>query len=187
MYLLEYTYWKVAAHLVRRGYGVIQSGESDEIWLEAPDKSSHDLIRLLKQNIDFRQEIARDIEVQAERVEHVRKSIGQRHLKLLNVLISAEAPVDDWEEIAEKPFEKGQVSVETALVTGTSLHEDLQAVFPHLMLLNGRKTETHWNTRKWRKNAFFTSAETRGTAKKKRRFSRTENRSLHICSSRCSS
>ncbi|MEC1664314.1 rhomboid protease YqgP [Bacillus halotolerans] len=132
MYLLEYTYWKVAAHLVRRGYGVIQSGESDEIWLEAPDKSSHDLIRLFKQNIDFRQEIARDIEVQAERVEHVRKSIGKRHLKLLNVLISAEAPVDDWEEIAEKPFEKGQVSVETALVTGTSLHEDLQAVFPSL-------------------------------------------------------
>ncbi|PHI50074.1 rhomboid family intramembrane serine protease [Bacillus halotolerans] len=132
MYLLEYTYWKVAAHLVRRGYGVIQSGESDEIWLEAPDKSSHDLIRLFKQNIDFRQEIARDIEVQAERVEHVRKSIGKRHLKLLNVLISAEAPVDDWEEITEKPFEKGQVSVETALVTGTSLHEDLQAVFPSL-------------------------------------------------------
>ncbi|MDY7430714.1 rhomboid protease YqgP [Bacillus sp. V26] len=132
MYLLEYTYWKVAAHLVRRGYGVIQSGESDEIWLEAPDKSSHDLIRLFKQNIDFRQEIARDIEVQAERVEHVRKSIGKRHLMLLNVLISAEAPVDDWEEIAEKPFEKGQVSVETALVTGTSLHEDLQAVFPSL-------------------------------------------------------
>ncbi|MDG3074254.1 rhomboid protease YqgP [Bacillus halotolerans] len=132
MYLLDYTYWKVAAHLVRRGYGVIQSGESDEIWLEAPDKSSHDLIRLFKQNIDFRQEIARDIEVQAERVEHVRKSIGKRHLKLLNVLISAEAPVDDWEEITEKPFEKGQVSVETALVTGTSLHEDLQAVFPSL-------------------------------------------------------
>ncbi|PSA99661.1 rhomboid protease YqgP [Bacillus halotolerans] len=132
MYLLEYTYWKVAAHLVRRGYGVIQSGESDEIWMEAPDKSSHDLIRLFKQNIDFRQEIVRDIEVQAERVEHVRKSIGKRHLKLLNVLISAEAPVDDWEEITEKPFEKGQVSVETALVTGTSLHEDLQAVFPSL-------------------------------------------------------
>ncbi|MCC2116206.1 rhomboid protease YqgP [Bacillus halotolerans] len=132
MYLLEYTYWKVAAHLVRRGYGVIQSGESDEIWLEAPDKSSHNLIRLFKQNIDFRQEIVRDIEVQAERVEHVRKSIGKRHLKLLNVLISAEAPVDDWEEITEKPFEKGQVSVETALVTGTSLHEDLQAVFPSL-------------------------------------------------------
>lgn len=57
MYLLEYTYWKIAAHLVKSGYGVIQAGESDEIWLEAPDKSSHDLVRLYKHDLDFRQEI----------------------------------------------------------------------------------------------------------------------------------
>lgn len=188
MYLLEYTYWKVAAHLVRRGYGVIQSGESDEIWLEAPDKSSHDLIRLLKQNIDFRQEIARDIEVQAERVEHVRKSIGQRHLKLLNVLISAEAPVDDWEEIAEKPFEKGQVSVETALVTGTSLHEDLQAVFPSLDAVEWTEDRDSLEHAQMAKERFFSLVQKQEEQrKKKRRFSRTENRSLHICSSRCSS
>lgn len=73
MYLLEYTYWKTAEHLVNSGYGVIQAGESGEIWLEAPDKSSYDLVRLYKHDIDFRQEMARDIEEQAERVEQVRK------------------------------------------------------------------------------------------------------------------
>ncbi|MGM0947747.1 MAG: rhomboid protease YqgP [Bacillota bacterium] len=130
MYLLEYTYWKIAAHLVKSGYGVIQAGESDEIWLEAPDKSSYDLVRLYKHDIDFRQEMARDIEEQAERVERIRASMGNRHMKLLNVFFSAEAPVDDWEEIAEKPFEKGPVSVEPAIVRRTMLCDDLQAVFP---------------------------------------------------------
>lgn len=130
MYLLEYTYWKTAEHLVNSGYGVIQAGESGEIWLEAPDKSSYDLVRLYKHDIDFRQEMARDIEEQAERVEQVRKQLGRRKMKLLNVFFSAEAPVDDWEEIAEKPFEKGPVLVDPAIVRGTMLHDDLQAVFP---------------------------------------------------------
>ncbi|QIW80654.1 rhomboid protease YqgP [Bacillus tequilensis] len=130
MYLLEYTYWNIAAHLVNSGYGVIQAGESDEIWMEAPDKSSHDLVRLFKHDLDFRQEMARDIEEQAERVEQVRKQLGRRKMKLLNVCFSQEAPVDDWEEIAEKPFEKGTVSVEPAIVRGTMLRDDLQAVFP---------------------------------------------------------
>ncbi len=188
MYLLEYTYWNVAAHLVRRGYGVIQSGESDEIWLEAPDKSSHDLIRLFKQNIDFRQEIARDIEVQAERIEHVRKSIGKRHLKLLNVLISAEAPVDDWQEIADKPFEKGQVSVETALVTGTSLHEDLQAIFPSFEAVEWTEDRDSLEHAQMAKERFFSLVQKQEEQRKKEAaFSRTESRSLHICSSRCSS
>ncbi|MDZ5721961.1 rhomboid protease YqgP [Bacillus sp. SXabc123] len=130
MYLLEYTYWKTAEHLVNSGYGVIQAGESGEIWLEAPDKSSYDLVRLYKHDIDFRQEMERDIEEQAERVEQVRKQLGRRKMKLLNVFFSAEAPVDDWEVIAEKPFEKGPVSVEPAIVRGTMLRDDLQAVFP---------------------------------------------------------
>ncbi|MCY8298288.1 rhomboid protease YqgP, partial [Bacillus inaquosorum] len=130
MYLLEYTYWKIAEHLVNSGYGVIQAGESGEIWLEAPDKSSYDLVRLYNHDIDFRQEMARDIEEQAERVEQVRKQLGRRKMKLLNVFFSAEAPVDDWEEIAEKPFEKGPVLVEPANVRGTMLRDDLQAVFP---------------------------------------------------------
>ncbi|NTU25096.1 rhomboid family intramembrane serine protease [Bacillus tequilensis] len=130
MYLLEYTYWNIASHLVNSGYGVIQAGESDEIWMEAPDKSSHDLVRLFKHDFDFRQEMERDIEEQAERVEQVRKQLGRRKMKLLNVCFSAEAPVDDWEEIAEKPFENGTVSVEPAIVRGTTLRDDLQAVFP---------------------------------------------------------
>ncbi|MEC1753966.1 rhomboid protease YqgP [Bacillus mojavensis] len=167
MYLLEYTYWNVAAHLVRRGYGVIQSGESDEIWLEAPDKSSHDLVRLFKQNIDFRQEIARDIEVQAERIEHVRKSIGKRHLKLLNVLISAEAPVDDWQEIADKPFEKGQVSVETALVTGTSLHEDLQAIFPSFEAVEWTEDRDSLEHAQMAKERFFSLVQKQEEQRKK--------------------
>ncbi|MCY9078110.1 rhomboid protease YqgP [Bacillus inaquosorum] len=132
MYLLEYTYWKTAEHLVNSGYGVIQAGESGEIWLEAPDKSSYDLVRLYKHDIDFRQEMARDIEEQAERVEQVRKQLGRRKMKLLNVFFSAEAPVDDWEEIVEKPFEKGPVLVEPAIVRGTMLRDDLQAVFPSI-------------------------------------------------------
>lgn len=132
MYLLEYTYWKIAEHLVNSGYGVIQAGESGEIWLEAPDKSSYDLVRLYNHDIDFRQEMARDIEEQAERVEQVRKQLGRRKMKLLNVFFSAEAPVDDWEEIAEKPFEKGPVLVEPAIVRGTMLRDDLQAVFPSI-------------------------------------------------------
>ncbi len=67
------------------GYGVIQAGESGEIWLEAPDKSSYDLVRLYNHDIDFRQEMARDIEEQAERVEQVRKQLGRRKMKSLNV------------------------------------------------------------------------------------------------------
>ncbi|MGF7532593.1 rhomboid protease YqgP [Bacillus mexicanus] len=130
MYLLDYTYWKIAAHLVKSGYGIIQAGESGEIWLEAPGKSSHDLIRLYKHDLDFRQEMARDIEEQAERVEQVRKQLGRRKMKLLNVFFSAEAPVDEWEEVAEKPFENGTVAVKPVIVRGTMLCDDLQAIFP---------------------------------------------------------
>ncbi|WGV93988.1 rhomboid protease YqgP [Bacillus stercoris] len=137
MFLLEYTYWKVATHLVKRGYGVIQAGESDEIWLEAPDKSSHDLVRLYKHDLDFRQEMVRDIEEQAERVERVRNQLGRRRMKLLNVFFSTEAPVDDWIEIDKRPFEKGTVSVEPVIVRGSMLRDDLQAVFPSF------RTEEH--------------------------------------------
>ncbi|WP_434178626.1 rhomboid protease YqgP [Bacillus stercoris] len=137
MFLLEYTYWKVATHLVKSGYGVIQAGESDEIWLEAPDKSPYDLVRLYKHDLDFRQEMVRDIEEQAERVERVRNQLGRRRMKLLNVFFSTEAPVDDWQEISKQPFEKGTVSVTPVIVRGSMLRDDLQAVFPSF------RTEEH--------------------------------------------
>lgn len=185
MYLLEYTYWKIAAHLVKSGYGVIQAGESDEIWLEAPDKSSHDLVRLYKHDLDFRQEIERDIEEQAERVERVRKQLGRRKMKLLNVFFSAEAPVDDWEEIAEKPFENGTVSVEPAIVRGTMLCDDLQAVFPSFPAEECTEARNSFEDVQMARERFLSLVLKQEEQRKmQRRCFKTENQSLHIYSSR---
>ncbi|MDQ0928444.1 hypothetical protein QFZ25_002504 [Bacillus atrophaeus] len=117
MYLLDYTYWKTADTLLRSGYEFIPSSDySDEIWLEAPVKSPNDMVRLHRKNVDFHQEIVRDANMQAERIEQVRISLNKRSIKVLNLLFSAEAPVDDWEEATGEPYKKGKASVESALI-----------------------------------------------------------------------
>lgn len=155
MFLLEYTYWKIAAHLVNSGYGVIQAGESDEIWLEGSDKSSHDLVRLYKHDLDFRQEMVRDIEEQAERVERVRHQLGRRRMKLLNVFFSTEAPVDDWEEIAKKLLRRELCQLSRQSLEERCFEMIFKRFFHHFVQKIVQRNTFRLKTRKWRENASF--------------------------------
>ncbi|MED4827872.1 rhomboid family intramembrane serine protease [Bacillus atrophaeus] len=129
MYLLDYTYWKTADTLLRSGYEFIPSSDySDEIWLEAPGKSPYDMVRLHRKNVDFHQEIVRDANMQAERIEQVRISLNKRSIKVLNLLFSAEAPVDDWEEAIGEPYKKGKASVESALIHTAEFDQGIQRI-----------------------------------------------------------
>lgn len=49
-----------------------------EAWLEARGSAPYDLVRVFRKDIDFRQDLVRDLESLYERAERLRAASGQR-------------------------------------------------------------------------------------------------------------
>ena len=126
MNVIDSLFWRVVDELRRKGYEMIQSPyPEDEIFFEAPRNSGYDLIRLYRKDVNFRQEIVRDIEEQTYRIDQLREAMRKRSLHLLQLQFTAEVPVDDWEDLNGKPQKEQKVTVTPVLLSADTLQNDV--------------------------------------------------------------
>ncbi len=125
MNVIDSLFWRVIDELRQKGYEMIQSPyPEDEIFFEAPRNSGYDLIRLYRRDVNFRQEIVRDMEEQAFRMNQLREAMRKRSLHLLQLQFTADHPVDDWEDINGQPQKQQKVTVTPVLLNEETLQND---------------------------------------------------------------
>lgn len=125
MNVIDSLFWRVIDELRQKGYEMIQSPyPEDEIFFEAPRNSGYDLIRLYRRDVNFRQEIVRDMEEQAFRMNQLREAMRKRSLHLLRLQFTADHPVDDWEDINGQPQKQQKVTVTPVLLNEETLQND---------------------------------------------------------------
>nr|MDF9458629.1 hypothetical protein [Bacillus pumilus] len=126
MNVIDSLFWRVVDELRQKGYEMIQSPyPEDEIFFEAPRNSGYDLIRLYRKDVNFRQEIVRDIEEQTYRMNQLREAMRKRSLHLLRLQFTADNPVDDWEDLNGQPQKKQKVTVTPVLLNEDTLQHDV--------------------------------------------------------------
>ncbi|ATH92397.1 peptidase S54 [Bacillus glycinifermentans] len=142
MYSFDYMYWNFIKHLLERDYELVQAPASfGEAWLEAGGSAPYDLIRIYRQDIDFRQELVRDLESLAERTERLRAASGRRKLSVLTVYLSQQAPVDEWEDVVSHSVEGKRVSIAPIFIDEASIEEGLKKIAAALHIHTGGWTE----------------------------------------------
>ncbi|PCK20834.1 rhomboid family intramembrane serine protease [Bacillus pumilus] len=126
MNVIDSLFWRVVDELRQKGYEMIQSPyPEDEIFFEAPRNSGYDLIRLYRKDVNFRQEIVRDIQEQTYRMNQLREAMRKRSLHLLQLQFTADYPVDDWEDINGHPHKEQKVTITPVLVNREALQHDV--------------------------------------------------------------
>lgn len=126
MNVIDSLFWRVVDELRQKGYEMIQSPyPEDEIFFEAPRNSGYDLIRLYRKDVNFRQEIVRDIEEQTYRMNQLREAMRKRSLHLLQLQFTADNPVDDWEDLNGQPQKKQKLTVTPVLLNEDTLQHDV--------------------------------------------------------------
>ncbi|WP_077736424.1 rhomboid family protein [Bacillus sonorensis] len=129
MYLVDYMYWNLIGNLLKRDFELVQTHPSfEEAWLEARGNAPYDLIRIYRRDVDFRQELVRDLEDLFERAERLRTASGRRKLSILNIYLSEQAPVDEWEDVTSQPVADQRVSIVPIFIEQTSRAEGLHKI-----------------------------------------------------------
>ncbi|MCY8099950.1 rhomboid family intramembrane serine protease [Bacillus haynesii] len=127
MYSIDYLYWNFIGNLLDRDFELVQAPASfGEAWLEARGSAPYDLVRVFRKDIDFRQDLVRDLESLYERAERLRAGSGQRKLSILNVYLSQEAPVDEWEDVVSHPVADKRISIVPVFIDHASAEEGLR-------------------------------------------------------------
>lgn len=118
MYSIDYLYWNFIGNLLDRDFELVQAPASfGEAWLEARGSAPYDLVRVFRKDIDFRQDLVGDLESLYERAERLRAASRQRKLSILNVYLSQEAPVDEWEDVVSHPVADKRISIVPVLLS----------------------------------------------------------------------
>ncbi|OLP65588.1 Rhomboid protease GluP [Bacillus pumilus] len=124
---IDSLFWRVVDELRKKGYEMIQSPyPENEIFFEAPRNAGYDLIRLYRRDVNFRQEIVRDVEEQAHRIEQLRDAMRKRSLHLLQLQFTSEYPVDQWQDINGHPHKMQKVTMTPVLISEDALEHDVQ-------------------------------------------------------------
>ncbi|MFT0800169.1 rhomboid family intramembrane serine protease [Bacillus swezeyi] len=129
MYSFDYTYWNLIGNLLKRDFELVQAPASyGEAWLEARGNAPYDLIRIYRKDVDFREELVRDLESLSERAERLRAASGKRKLSILNVYLSMQAPVDEWEDVVSHPVADKRVSIVPIFIDQASAEEGCRKI-----------------------------------------------------------
>lgn len=104
--VLELRFWEIVFHLVNReGMRVIYISKSErEIWLEDDRKEPFQILRIAQRDIDWSNELRRDMKETYERGKQVRGQLGLRNANLINLIVSPYEPVDSYEELLDTPL-----------------------------------------------------------------------------------
>lgn len=89
-------YWQLIHHLVvkekMRAFQV--SSDEKEIWIEKENSNETTVIRIVRKDLTWSNEITRDIEALSKTSIKIRKQLGSRRLNILNVYVTSDQPVD---------------------------------------------------------------------------------------------
>ncbi|SDN07908.1 rhomboid family intramembrane serine protease [Sediminibacillus halophilus] len=101
----EYYFLNLAHDLVRdHDYELLHiDKDSQEIWLEKQQKDTSNVIRLYHKSFDWGNHLKNDMAQVIYKVQNLRKLLGGKKVKIHDVYIAAQAPVDDWESL-KKPL-----------------------------------------------------------------------------------
>lgn len=102
----DHVFWRLANFFISElDYRYITlSQDHKELWLEKRENKEAQIIRLLNHSIDWSNWLQKDIERTVINGENIRKQLTRGELNLLNIYVSSNPPVDDYEFRINKPF-----------------------------------------------------------------------------------
>lgn len=102
----SYIFWRLAHTLISDyGYRIIQLFENQkELWLEKLENKHAPVIRILLHDFDWGNTMQRDIELTSANGEKIRRQLNRHDLQVVNIYVSENPPVDDYEFRLENPF-----------------------------------------------------------------------------------
>ncbi|WP_416149372.1 rhomboid family intramembrane serine protease [Salipaludibacillus sp. HK11] len=104
-------FWETLHHLIRReGMRIIKLNEESEVaWIEDDRREPYQLIRLAHKNYDWSNYLKKDTVRTLEMAYKIRKNQKLGQANVVNVILSAYLPVDDYEQITSQalPFTAG--------------------------------------------------------------------------------
>jgi len=115
--------------VINKKYRLIHISEGEqEVWLENISSKKYPFIRLRRIDLDWSSFLKRDIESVLYRGNQVRQAVLKRDFSILNIYVSEQLPVDDYEHIfeASKAPSGNKVHVQSMIVSVVNLHQSLQ-------------------------------------------------------------
>ncbi|MBS2969687.1 rhomboid family intramembrane serine protease [Metabacillus sp. KIGAM252] len=110
-------YWSIIGQLMDRKYRFVTMAEDqNEVWLESQRVADFQLVRFVRMDADWGNRLEQDMERAASMFDEIRKDAGRKSMNILNIYISAFAPVDDWEHLVEKPYSHGNIVLKNVLI-----------------------------------------------------------------------
>lgn len=127
----DHVFWGLANFFISElDYRYITlSQDHKEIWLEKRENKEAQIIRLLNHNIDWSNWLQKDIERTVINGENIRKQLTRGELNLLNIYVSSNPPVDEYEFRINKPFvepTRKKTIVTSMLIERSKVHEKIE-------------------------------------------------------------
>ncbi|WP_096434665.1 rhomboid family intramembrane serine protease [Alteribacter populi] len=122
----ELRFWEVLYHLVtKEGMRVVHLPKSGrEAWLEDDRKEPYQIIRFVNKDLDWSNELRKEIRDTEQRAKQVRKRLGLRQANVVNLILTMYPPVDSWESLVDQPLPLtagGKQQMRTILLTEENL------------------------------------------------------------------
>jgi rhomboid protease GluP len=124
----DFIFWHLAYFLIsEQGYRIIQLFENQqELWLEKLENKNAPIIRLLHYDFDWSNSMQRDIEFAAANGERVRRQLRRGKMHVINIYVSQNPPVDEYEFRLNKPYvnPEGQKTTLTPILVAKGMYEN---------------------------------------------------------------
>ncbi|CAG9609369.1 rhomboid family protein [Pseudoneobacillus rhizosphaerae] len=133
----EYTFWTLAHYFVKdENYRILHiSKEQKEIWLENPDSKELPIIRLINCILDWSSWLERDLQLTGMNGENIRKQKFKKNLHILNIYISPNLPVDDYEHRLSQLGQFNQTHIQVLIMS----RESYQTVIDKLQMIFNKR------------------------------------------------
>jgi rhomboid protease GluP len=124
----DYIYWSMVKELSTRfDYRIITISENhQEIWLESDSDQTYPVIRLMRYDLDWANWLKRDIERTALNGEQIRKQLYKKPLEILNIYVTAFAPVDDYGYLIQSPALHKKAAIHTFIMDASKYDVKLE-------------------------------------------------------------
>ncbi|WP_338777132.1 rhomboid family intramembrane serine protease [Metabacillus sp. FJAT-52054] len=119
-------YWSIIGQLLDGKYRIVTMAEDhNEVWLESQRSADFQLVRFVRMDADWGNRLEQDMERAAHMFEEIRKNAGRKSMNILNIYISAYAPVDEWEHLVEKPYSRGNIVLKNVVISDEKRSEGM--------------------------------------------------------------
>ncbi|RDU35462.1 rhomboid family intramembrane serine protease [Neobacillus piezotolerans] len=130
----DYLFWKLAeSFIIQSGYRVVKLfPDEKEFWLEKKESAQAPIVRLCRSDFGWSSVMARDVERTAATGAQIRSQLRLRNLRIFNIYISEQPPVDDYHPILSEPFlyrdRFSETSVQTILFANGTFRQAMESL-----------------------------------------------------------